>query len=65
MKFKDRLYWFSRNLLAFALVITVGVIYFIWFILYSVSGAFMSLTVTDGSETIGWPHEWNWRNPGC
>lgn len=64
MQFKDRLYWFSRNLMAFVLVILLAPIYFTWYMVSSIAGDIMTLTVTDGSEVIGWPHEWDWKYLG-
>ena len=61
MKFSDYLYWFSRNLLAFILVLIFSPIYWIWQIIGATVGAIIILFNPSGSETIGFPHEWDWK----
>ena len=62
MTIKDRLYWFTRNLFAFCLVIILSPVYFGYKNIMSLIGAMVILTVTDGSEEISLPHQWDWRN---
>jgi len=58
MNFNDRIYWFSRNLVAFFLVLLFSPFYMAW----NIAGALVILTVTNGSEVIAWPWDWRWTD---
>lgn len=58
MKIKYRLYWFGRNLIAFLLFLIATPFSIIWSIILAIRILF----ITNGSEVIGFPWEWNWRN---
>lgn len=57
----DRIYWVLRNLLALILLILVSPVYWVWKIIYSTIGAIVILFITDGSETIAFPSDWDWE----
>ena len=61
MSFNYRLHCFTRNLIAFILILLINPFYHMWKMITSTIGAFMTLTVTDGSELIMFPHEWDWN----
>ena len=52
----DRMYWFLRNLSAFALGIIVYPIFVTWTILRHIPMIF----ITDGSEVLSYPWDWDW-----
>jgi len=56
MEFKWRMFYFSRNLVAFVLTLICSPIYWIWDTIIIGRGLF----VTDGSEEIAFPWQWNW-----
>ena len=60
MKFRDKAYWFFRNLLAFLLTGFADIIYqpLIYY------RRLTTLFKNNGSEIIAWPWEWNWRLDG-
>lgn len=58
MEIKDRAYWFFRNLFAFILAIPVIPVYIGWNLM---DNLFIIFFVTNGSEVINWPWEWNWK----
>ena len=55
-----RIYWFLRNLSALILSILVSPFSF----LFLLAKEFKTLCVTDGSELIcyPWEYDWKWRN---
>ena len=57
MKIIDRLYWFGRNLLA----LIWGVPFIPVIMTVKFFRVLHILCVTDGSETISFPWEWDWR----
>ncbi len=59
MKATERLFYFSKNLLAFLLGIIVIPFHMI-FGIYRM--AIVVFFITDGSEEIAFPWEWNWKN---
>lgn len=50
-RIRDRLYWFSRNLLALALFLIFVWFYFAWIIISTI----WVMRCTDGRECIRWP----------
>jgi hypothetical protein len=57
MSIWDRLYWLGRNLAAFILLILVSPFAFI----YLFTRILFVLLITDGSEYIKFPWQYDWR----
>lgn len=57
MKPIDRLYWFSKNLAALILSVIVSPFSFIFLLAREIK----TLTITDGSEQICFPWEYDWK----
>jgi hypothetical protein len=57
MKIKDRLYWFSKNLVTFILLLIVLPFHLAFAIIRGLRIVF----ITDGSEELTFPWEWDWR----
>lgn len=61
LKFSDRCYWFSRNLVNLVLCLLVFPIYSIWFITLSIAmSIYVTFFTTDGSSTLSPPWQWKW-----
>ena len=56
MNFSNRLFWFSRNLLAFILMLIAIIPHELVTIVLSAKCIF----ITNGSEVIYFPWEWEW-----
>lgn len=59
MKFSDRLYWFCINFCSFIFFLILITPYVIWGVIYSFFQAIrITFFVTDGSERLMFPWEW-------
>ena len=56
MRIADRTYWFFYNFCRFLVGLVFMPFYWTWMLI----GTIITLTVTDGSETVLWPWEWDW-----
>jgi hypothetical protein len=56
MELPGRIYWFLKNLSAFILLLIVRPLYCLWEIIISIKVLF----VTDGSEELLFPWEYDW-----
>jgi len=60
MEIMDRFYWFRYNLVRFLVGIIFLPIHCVWGFIRGLVGMIIALAITDGSETLSWPWEWNW-----